>query len=338
MIERMRFIAGQEGIVIEDAALAALAYRADGGLRDALTMLEQVAAFADGAVSVQTVDAAFGASGHEYARTLLEAIANGASDAVRILATIADANDAGIDMQTLIRSLGTSLRHVLVGALSPPLLASDLSAADAATFAELGTRISQARVVQALGLLNEALAAARASGVPRLELETALLRFVFTDADAQQPAAPTQRPVPVRTAVAERPTAPAPSAPAAANGPLSLQKVRASWEAIKTRVYERKVSLRAPLGRANVAALEGDALTLTLGDDIQGGILRDNVALIETCVEEVLGRALRVGVKIEGAPRGEARSAAAGPATVSAGENEDLALIQYAMKRLGGTP
>ena len=46
MIARMRVIADSEGIGIADEALAAIAYRADGGLRDALTMLEQVAAFA----------------------------------------------------------------------------------------------------------------------------------------------------------------------------------------------------------------------------------------------------------------------------------------------------
>ena len=48
MIDRMREIAAAEGIAIGDDALAAIAYRADGGLRDALTMLEQAAAFAGG--------------------------------------------------------------------------------------------------------------------------------------------------------------------------------------------------------------------------------------------------------------------------------------------------
>jgi DNA polymerase III delta prime subunit len=48
MIARMREIAAAEGIAIDDGALGAIAYRADGGLRDALTMLEQVAAFARG--------------------------------------------------------------------------------------------------------------------------------------------------------------------------------------------------------------------------------------------------------------------------------------------------
>src|SRR5665213_2089674 len=63
MIARMRAIAAAEGIEIDDASLGAIAYRADGGLRDALTMLEQVAAFASGPVDAGTVDAAFGLTG-----------------------------------------------------------------------------------------------------------------------------------------------------------------------------------------------------------------------------------------------------------------------------------
>ena len=111
-----------------------------------------------------------------------------------------------------------------------------------------------------------------------------------------------------------------------------MPKIRGAWEGVKTRIYERKTSLRAPLGRANVAELSDDLLTLAIGDDVQGGILRDNIALIQEAITEVLGRPLRVVVRIDGA----ARAAAAGPVTVSE-NNDDLALLQYAVKRIGGT-
>ncbi|MHB8148090.1 MAG: DNA polymerase III subunit gamma/tau, partial [Vulcanimicrobiaceae bacterium] len=56
MIDRMREIATAEEIAVDDGALAAIAYRADGGLRDALTMLEQAASFADGPITSATLD------------------------------------------------------------------------------------------------------------------------------------------------------------------------------------------------------------------------------------------------------------------------------------------
>ncbi len=69
IIEKLREIAEGEGIAIDDEALAAIAYRADGGLRDALTMLEQIAAFAGGApATAATLDLAFGATGRQFAR------------------------------------------------------------------------------------------------------------------------------------------------------------------------------------------------------------------------------------------------------------------------------
>ncbi len=74
MIERMREIATYEGIQIDETALAAIAYRADGGLRDALTMLEQAAAFAEGVITTATIELAFGASGRGYANMLLDAV------------------------------------------------------------------------------------------------------------------------------------------------------------------------------------------------------------------------------------------------------------------------
>jgi DNA polymerase III subunit gamma/tau len=95
MIARMREIADAEGIAIDDAALGAIAYRADGGLRDALTMLEQVAAFANAsASSAQAVDAAvvesaFGQTGRAFARALRDEALDG--DAAAALRSIDEA-------------------------------------------------------------------------------------------------------------------------------------------------------------------------------------------------------------------------------------------------------
>ncbi|HEY5348128.1 MAG TPA: DNA polymerase III subunit gamma/tau, partial [Candidatus Lustribacter sp.] len=119
MIRRMREIADAERIEIDDGALGALAYRADGGLRDALTMLEQVAAFGGGHVDASTVDAAFGHTGRAFALALRDASL--AADAASALRTIDDASDAGSDMPGLIRALVAEFRHLLVARVNPEL-------------------------------------------------------------------------------------------------------------------------------------------------------------------------------------------------------------------------
>ena len=181
MIERMRAIAAAEGIPIDDGALGAIAYRADGGLRDALTMLEQVASYAGGAVDAAAVDAAFGTTGRQYARALVDAILG--AEAGAALRVVDEASDAGADMLGLIRGTIGEYRNLLVARIDPELLSRDLSSGDAAAAAALAADTAQPKIVRGLRLLADALAAGRSSGNPRLELETALLRLIVQSED-----------------------------------------------------------------------------------------------------------------------------------------------------------
>jgi DNA polymerase-3 subunit gamma/tau len=181
MIARMREIADAEGIPIDDGALGAIAYRADGGLRDALTMLEQVASFAGGPVDAATVEAAFGQTGRAFARALRDVTLDG--DAAQALRIVDEASDAGTDMTGLIRGTLAEFRHLLVARVNPELLSRDLAEDDARIARERAAVTPQARLVRALRLLADALAAARGSGNARLELESAVLRFVLQGED-----------------------------------------------------------------------------------------------------------------------------------------------------------
>jgi DNA polymerase-3 subunit gamma/tau len=182
MIERMRGIAIAEGISISEDALAAIAYRADGALRDALTMLEQVASFAgDAAISDQTVSAAFGSSGLVYARALVGHIIAG--EAARALRAIDEASDAGVDMHGLIRNCIAEYRNLLVARIDPTMLARDLSAGDASAAGAAAKSTPQIKVIRGLRLMADALAAGKTSGNPRLELEAAMLRLVLQAED-----------------------------------------------------------------------------------------------------------------------------------------------------------
>jgi len=210
MIARMREIAGAEGIVIDDGALGALAYRADGGLRDALTMLEQVASFADGPVDAATVEAAFGTTGRTHARALAAQILAG--DAAGALRTVDAASDAGAEMLGLLRGTIGEYRHLLVARIEPTLLDRDLSPGDAAAVAALTANTPQPKIVRGLRLLGDALGNGRISGNPRLELETAILRLALAGDDPSLDALATR--VALLEAGAPTPVAPPAAAPA----------------------------------------------------------------------------------------------------------------------------
>lgn len=330
MIGRMREIAIAERIAIDDGALSAIAYRADGGLRDALTMLEQAASFvtAGETISVETIDLAFGATGREVARALLDhAIAR---DAAAVLRSIDEAGDAGADMQVLIRSLIGEFRNLLVARVDPGLLSRDLAPEDARRAAERAGALTQAQIVRALHLLTEALAMARSSGHPRLELETAMLRYVLAGEDqtletlgARVSALEGRSAAPAARAAPAAKTATAPKA----GGPITIQRVRAAWQSIRTKVESERATLRVQLSRAMPEAVEGHALIVKLADAWMVDTLREHAALIESAVADVLGAPLHVTFKVDARGKGGAAPAAL------AEENPDV-LFQYANERI----
>jgi DNA polymerase-3 subunit gamma/tau len=339
MIERMREIAGYEGIAIDDAALAAIAYRADGGLRDALTMLEQASAFADGAITTQVIDLAFGATGRNYANTLIDTVL--ARDAAAMLRTIEEASDAGADMQVLIRTLIANFRNLLVARIDPALLARDLAPEDAERATARAEGIAQQTIVRALRVLSDAASLARTGGNPRLELETALLRFLL-EAEGEQ-ARPTAVIAP--SVVEKAPPAPVadlvtPSAPQAqsrgaaptpsAAGPITVQKLRAAWTKIRGRVEAERPPLRMALSGAMVDAVDGNAAVIKLRNKFEADILKDHVKLLESAITDILGSTLQV--------RLEAGAPTAPPAVTEAPppEEEESAdeLFGYANERI----
>ncbi len=208
MIERMREIAAAENIVVEESALAAIAYRADGGLRDALTMLEQAAAYGDGRVDGAAIESAFGSNGREMALRLRDDVLR--RDAGAMLRTIEEASDAGIEPATLLRALLGAMRNLLVARIDPALLARDSAPEDAEEATARAQDIDSLTVLPLLRVLTDAATLAR-GGDARLELEAALLRFVLageasTTAPARAGSAPPrQAPSAPRTAAAPRP-------------------------------------------------------------------------------------------------------------------------------------
>jgi DNA polymerase-3 subunit gamma/tau len=337
MIEKMREVAAGEGIAVDDEALAAIAYRADGGLRDALTMLEQLGAFAGGqTATVETLDVAFGSSGREFARGIVDAALAG--DAAGALQQVEAATDAGSDLLVLIRALIAGFRHLLVAQVDLALLQRDLSSEDVERVAAQARDVAQSTLLEALRILTEAQTLARSGGNPRIELESALLRFVLggdrAAAEPSKPAAPSlpapaptpaassrtepaavRRPAPARTAAAENADAP--------SVPLNLNKVRAAWQNIRANVESERQSLRAPLSRAAIESLESNAIVLSLPNAWSADTLRQHAALVERAIADVLGTPLKITVRVD---------ASAGRAQT---ETEDAdVLFDYANQRI----
>jgi len=363
MIERLQTIARAEGIAAEPAALAAIAYRADGGLRDALTMLEQAAAFSGGEpIAVSTLDVAFGATGRDVANRLLDAVV--ARDPAAALAIIEEASDAGTDIPTLMRALVAAFRNLLVARVDPDLLSRDLAPEDAERARDRAGTVPMAVLVRALRGLTESLSLARTGGNPRLELETTLLRLILTAEDTSldglaarvaalegrqaavvpvpraSPKARSEDPEPAAApATPQRVATPAPPEPVAAPAPpgrLSLNKVRAAWTSIGSKAASEYHPLKAALSGATIEELEGNAIVLTARSAVDTAVVRERVALIEAAAADVLGMPVRITVRAGSSGSKAKGSAPGGVASVTADGafDEVEALFNYASERI----
>ncbi len=355
MIDKMKEVARGENIAIDDEAPKAIAYRADGGLRDALTMLEQLAAFSAGQTATTgTLDLAFGSTGREFAATLMDAIV--AADATAALGAVEDASDAGADLTVLTRSLIAGFRHLLVAKVDAALLATDLAPEDAQRAVRQAAGMSHAVLLRALRIFGEALSLGRSGGNARLELETALLRFIMAAEDPTLDAlgarlsvleerfggAAVPQPVPAVTEPAAGVTAspaaekPAESAQQRDSSPLSLQKVKAAWQSIRSKIESERQPLRAPLSRAAIEALESNAIVLRLPDTWSAESLRGHTKIIEAAIADVLGVPLKVILRVD-SNSGRSKSPAQVGVTEArpASEADDPdALFDYANERI----
>jgi len=108
----LRRVAGAERLSIDEPALYAIARAADGGLRDAEVMLEQLASFSSGAITEAEVTALVGALDSEQLLTWAQAIID--RDAPRALAMLLDAVERGRDVSQLLAGLLRHTRNLLV--------------------------------------------------------------------------------------------------------------------------------------------------------------------------------------------------------------------------------
>jgi DNA polymerase-3 subunit gamma/tau len=123
--QHLQFIAGKEKIVLDPAAAHAIAKGADGGLRDAESMLDQLVAFCGDKIEEPDVLSVFGFTSEQTVAKFTEKILRGETAAA--LELLHSEADSGKDMMKLMSDLISYLRDLLIGKVKPEALADDLN-------------------------------------------------------------------------------------------------------------------------------------------------------------------------------------------------------------------
>ena len=183
IIARLRYICEQEGFAFDEEALEVVARHARGGMRDALSTLEQLSVFGDGSVRIDDARALLG----EVASTVLSEFAckMAVRDTVGLFGLIRAQVDEGNDLQELTRDLIAHIRDVYTAAIAGPCAELfDGTPEEVAALVEEARLFEGAdRLSRALTVLDDAALEMRNATDPRLVLEIACTRLARPESD-----------------------------------------------------------------------------------------------------------------------------------------------------------
>ena len=222
LTRHLRSVAGREGYEVAEDGLETVARHADGSVRDALSLLEQVAALGDGRVDPEGVERALGVADRDAMTVLAKAVAD--RDAAAVLSLVARMDGRGVNLRSFVsEGIGFFRGAFLAHHLSDPGAATDDPPEVVEAWKAAATILPVGDVNRVIDQLGDALIKIREGREERLMLELALLWIVRPETSIH-PAALLARIEALEARIGEG-TAPQgyaePAAPPAVAGPVA---------------------------------------------------------------------------------------------------------------------
>lgn len=174
--DHLKFIAKEEGIAITDAAAFSIAKGADGGMRDAQSMLDQLVAFCGNSIEESHVLEIFGFNSAEAIAELAGQLLN--KDNGAALASIHTHSEAGKDLIRMLGDLITHFRHVLVLKVDPNADGGGMPEEIKGTLKEHAASLETGRLLGLIDLLAETDARMKWAPNKKLYLEIAVIKAI----------------------------------------------------------------------------------------------------------------------------------------------------------------
>jgi DNA polymerase III subunit gamma/tau len=271
IVERLKFIAAAEALSYEAAALALLARAADGSMRDALSLLDQLIAFGGGALTEANARAMLGTIDRGHVTRIVEALSR--EDGPGLLAQVRELDRDAPDYDRALADLAALLQRIAIAQILPETAQED-DEFDAPTLSRLGAAMP-AEDVQLY--YQFALAGRRdlpMAPEPRLGFEMTLLRMLAFRPDTTAAAAGT------------------------ASAPAALSIDAGSWPAVVDAAGLSGLTRQLALNCAP-ATFENDVLTLRLDQSAAERRTRAAEEKLVQGLSKYLGRDLRIVFKVE---------------------------------------
>lgn len=181
LVKRLSYVCEQEGFTYETEALELVARHARGGLRDALSTLEQLSVFGDGTISLAATRDMLGALSSSQLSQVLMALAQ--RDVPKLFSVVSDLVDEGHDLLRFVRQLAARVRDAYVVSVAGEIEGAFTDDDLVALRAEADAFDSPDRLARVLTVLGDASSEMRTAPNQRLVLEIALTRLARPKTD-----------------------------------------------------------------------------------------------------------------------------------------------------------
>lgn len=175
IVERLRHICKEEGITIDDESLHVIASKADGALRDALSLMDQVIAFCGVDITHELLIRALNVVSQETLFDIVDAIRD--HDASRVLGILDALMLQGNDMQELLIALTETLRNLYMARDAKNLYLVEATDETKRRLIAASKAFSEEDVLRMMHLVSEAQFKIRDAAQPRIQVELALLKL-----------------------------------------------------------------------------------------------------------------------------------------------------------------
>ena len=219
----LRYVAESEGIDAEETALGLIAEKADGGMRDALSMFDRIASFAGGHISYQHALESLNVLDYTYFIRVFELLLQG--DHRSLLLLLDELMGKGFEGQTILAGLSSFVRDLLVAQHPDTLPLLEKPESVVASYGAIAQQCSSASLFAALKTLVQADQQYRAATNKRLLVELSFLSMVplfKTVSELTPPTAPTTAPPAPSTSPATPPPSAVGAAPVPSPAPASV--------------------------------------------------------------------------------------------------------------------
>ena len=346
LIDNLKTLAEEEKIKAEPEALNLVARQATGSMRDAISLLDQLAS-AGKKITLKLAQDVLGTATSQTVLEVVEAILKRQS--AQGLEAIHRSLDFGSDPRQFARQIVDYLRSLLLVAMGNASQV-DATAEVRSQMARHAQELTVTELLKVIQAFNAAATETRSSWQPALPLEMAFIEAITLDnSTTENITTPTASVVPTTPVVPATPTGLSnPTAGKSASAPGALRESRAelkesgemspedaitnqrldkSWNLVLAQLRNQNPSLYGLVNSVKSRALKGNTLTLGLGGDALKTRLEDpaNLELLQKVLKQVMGKEIYVQVVLTSATK-----------TTPPAEVDNDGMVASALRDLGG--